>query len=194
MGHAVTQAHSADQDVRDRKLIAGLRNDDTTALSMLIDLYAAKLRDVAFLVVRRTDLAEDVVQSTFVSVWERRAELTITGSVAGYLYRTARNLALKLMRHERAEQRALEVVEREYVLRPATATNDGAIRLDAQALEVVVHSTLDGLQPQVREIFLMRRLHGMSYEEIAAVLELSILTVRSQMSRAMRRLADALND
>lgn len=178
----------------DSELIARLRQNDASALGALMQAYAERLTHIAYLTVRRRDLAEDVVQSVFVSLWHRRAELEITGSVFAYLGRAVRNQAVSVVRHEQAEQRARDTVEDVYTIVPRVTWNDGAAELESRELDRRVRETIDTLQPQVREIFLLRRLHGMAYPDIATLLGISVVTVRSQMSRAIRRLIEVIRD
>jgi RNA polymerase sigma-70 factor (ECF subfamily) len=182
------------QDVaqRDAELITCIRRDDAAALGILMRCYAEELTGLAMLTVHRMDLAQDAVQNVFVMTWERRRELNITGSVAAYLYRAVRNQAISILRHERAEHRAYDTLEQAYIVGDVVSWNDGEIHVQADEFDAAVRSALDGLQPQVREVFLMHRLQGMSYAEIAATLEVSVVTVRSQMSRAIKRIAEAL--
>jgi len=179
---------------RDAELIARLRQDDVRALGVLMQTYAERLTQIARLVVRRTDLAQDVVQNVFVSLWHRRAELEISGSVFVYLGRAVRNQAISTIRHEQAQQRAHDAVEAMYAIGPRVAWNEGAAALEVREIDQRIRHAIDTLQPQVREIFLLRRLHGMAYPDIAALLGVSVLTVRSQMSRAIRRLIDVVRE
>lgn len=190
----MARAGHTEADKRDHKLIALIRENDTIALSDLIRLYVISLREVAYGVVRREDLARDVVQDTFVKLWNKRAELNIHGSVAGYLYRAVRHTAINAVKHEHSVQRAQDAIAQSYVADPPMATNDGVSDLNARDLQLVVERTLKAMPPQVREIFLMRRFKEMDLDEIASVLGISFQSVKSQMSRAMRRLSEAIRD
>ena len=185
--------HSSD----DGSLVARLRSDDARALGLLMDRYAAALHRFVRQIVRRDDLADDVVQDVFVSTWERRKELVITTSVRSYLYRAAKNQALNAIRHESAEARArsslITDVDADGVpVAGGYAQNQGEEAVAAKELDAIVRRALELLQPQLREVFLLRRTHGLSYAEIAAALGLQVVTVRSQMSRAVRALAEAV--
>lgn len=177
---------------RDAEYVARIRREDVGGLEALMRAYAEELTNLALLTVHRMDLAQDAVQNVFIALWERRSELAIEGSVPAYLYRAVRNQAVTLLRHERAEQHAYEVVEHAYVVGEIVSWNEGETRIEADELDAEVQRVLDTLQPQVREIFLMHRLQGMSYAEIASVLGISVVTVRSQMSRAVTRIGRAV--
>jgi RNA polymerase sigma-70 factor (ECF subfamily) len=185
---------NSDDDV---SLIARLRSGDAKALGLLMDRYAVALHRFVRRIVWRDDLADDVVQDVFVSTWERREELVITTSVRGYLYRAARNLALNVVRHEKVEARAQALLTGDMDANGAHGAgsyvqNEGEVALAAKDLDAVVRRALDMLQPQLREVFLLRRMHGLSYDEIATAMGIKVVTVRSQMSRAVRALAQAV--
>ncbi|HXC24875.1 MAG TPA: RNA polymerase sigma-70 factor [Gemmatimonadaceae bacterium] len=187
---------SDDSDRNDASLVDRMRVGDATALGTLMDRHAAALHRFARRIVRRTDLADDVVQDVFVSLWERREGLVIAESVRAYLYRATRNQALKTVRHEQAEARAQfhagHSGDAESGATGQYAHNEGESDVAAEELETIVRRTLETLQPQLREVFLLRQLHGLSYEEISGTLGLKVVTVRSQMSRALRILTEAV--
>jgi RNA polymerase sigma-70 factor (ECF subfamily) len=184
---------SHEHDVRDAALWSHIQASDPTALRAIIEQYTTELRSFAMLVVRQEDMAQEVVQDVFVRLWERRTTLSIQGSLIAYLYRMTRNRALDMLKHERATQRLRTTIEREYVISGTpTALNEGTSNLLNEELRRALDQILRELQPQLREIFLMVRLHGMGYAEVADMLGISVVTVRSQMSRAVRRIGEAL--
>ena len=104
-----------------------------------------------------------------------------------------RNQAVTIRRHENVEHQARPIASSKPIwLATWSRGNEGDVRIEANELDVVVQQALDSLQPQVREIFLMHRLQGMRYDEIAAALEISVLTVRSQMSRGAMHVTPSL--
>lgn len=190
----MNRVQGAEQLLQVRALVDRLRVGEVSALEALIDVYATQLRQIAVMIVRRNDIADDVVQETFVSLWERRATLPPMENVTGYLCRMARNIALKTLRHEMAEERVQQTIELGYRVGylNSSTDNNASGRIEADELAIVVHQVLNAMQPQVREVFLLRRSQGLSYEEIATTLDISVVSVRSQMSRAMKRLAEVL--
>jgi RNA polymerase sigma-70 factor (ECF subfamily) len=169
-----------------------VQQSDPSALGAFVDVYATELRDLALFTVRSTDAAEDVVQEVFVRLWERRHSIAITGSVIAYLYRMTQNAALNVLRHERASERAHLAARHEYEIHTPAARNTGPWAVRDEELAVALERALSTLQPQVRTVFLMTSVQGMSYAEVAAALGIARTTVRSQMSRAIRQLAPLL--
>lgn len=136
------------------------------------------------------DEAEDIVQQTFVKLWERRASLDIAWSVKAYLYKMVHNAALNRIRHQKTknkyQQFNAQQLDTQHVLPEDTAPE----------LREKLQQALSDLPPQCRNIFELSRFEELKYREIAEQLNISIKTVETQMGKALRimrlQLADYL--
>jgi RNA polymerase sigma-70 factor (ECF subfamily) len=176
----------------DHALVARLRAGDETAFLALWNAHAARLADVAYRYLRSADAAADVVQQTFIAVWESRETLEVRTSLANFLYGAVRNRATNALAHERVVRRYRERVASEYDGAGFAAHNDGVGDVEAQELAAAVRAIVDALPVRTREIFLMSREDGLAPAEIAVVLNLSPQTVYNQLARAVRALAEGL--
>jgi len=136
------------------------------------------------------DAAEDVAQEAFIQLWRHRAAWVDQGSVQGYLYRTARNLALN-------EARRLEVRVRSSQRLRASAASERrpttpSEELDGRMLERAVEGALAALPERRREVFVLIRFHGLSYRQVAEVMGVSAQTVANQMTAALAELRRSL--
>jgi RNA polymerase sigma-70 factor (ECF subfamily) len=167
-----------------------LKTGDQTAFEMLFRTYYQSLCNYAYTFIQDRDDAEEVVQSTFLSVWEKREALEIHTAVKPYLYAMVRNACLNLLKHEKIKQRHIEgelaVAERsvESVTRTVMASE----------LEVRICKAMDQLPEQCRLIFKLSRFEELKYAEIADQLGLSIKTVENQMGKALRIMREQLKD
>ncbi|MBT1687445.1 RNA polymerase sigma-70 factor [Dawidia soli] len=167
-----------------------LKTGDTTAFEMLFRTYYQSLCNYAYTFIQDRDEAEEVVQSTFLSVWEKREALEIHTAVKPYLYAMVRNACLNLLKHEKIKQRHVEgelaVAERsvESVSRTVMASE----------LEVRICEAMEQLPEQCRLIFKLSRFEELKYAEIADQLGLSIKTVENQMGKALRIMREQLKD
>jgi RNA polymerase sigma-70 factor (ECF subfamily) len=119
----------------------------------------------------------------FLSLWDHRASVRITGSVQAYLFTAARNRALNHIEHERVVDRF-----RVSVLSRMTAA-DVAVHGEAECFAALeMQEALAMLPPRCRLVFNLQRNQGMTYEEVAATLGISVKTVEVQMGRALRAL------
>ena len=176
----------------DHALVERLRAGDDRAFLELWHAHAARLADVAYRYLRSADAAADVVQQTFIALWESHETLHVHTSIANFLYGAVRNRATNTLAHDRVVREHRERVAAEYDLETFAVQNEGARAIDVEELAAHVRSIVDTLPVRTREIFLMSREDGLAPSEIAAVLGLSAQTVYNQLARAVRTLAEGL--
>jgi RNA polymerase sigma-70 factor (ECF subfamily) len=131
--------------------------------------------------------AEELVHDVLLKVWMRRAHLAPTEELKTYLFRSTYNHALNHLRRRKVERvwkRSLPLGE---PIAPPTSSDD-----DIDKMETAVRRAVDDLPPRCREIFLLSREDGLSYNAIASTLGISIKTVETQMGRALKALRAAL--
>ena len=132
---------------------------------------------------------DDVVQESYLRIWQARARQPIDSAKA-FLFRIARNLALDTLRHERHSPiHAVTELSRLIVLEDKPDAAATAAR--QQEIDLLVEA-IDGLPARCREIFILRKLRGVSQKDIAARLGLSEQTVQVQAARGLRRVAESL--
>ena len=173
----------------DAELVRRIRDGDERALEEVFRAHYAGMCAFVRRFVHAPDVAEELVQDVFFKLWTKREGLTDIDALKTYLFRAARNTALNSLRRKKLEN---SWEEREAARgEPTTmaATDD-----DASADEVsrAVQAAILKLPPRCREIFLMSRDGGLTYNQIAASLELSIKTVETQMGRALKSLRISL--
>lgn len=135
------------------------------------------------------EAAEDVVQDLFLSVWDDLEAWQARGEqIRPALFVAARNRALDLLKHRRVRERQREQVRLAMVqkIRPADE------ELVASELKARVEDAVAALPERCRLIFTLSREGGRTYAEIAESLGLSVKTVETQMSRALRALRERL--
>lgn len=178
-----------DPDARDRELLRRLQEDDAAALEEALASYWTPLLEYVLRIVGSVDGAEDVVQEAFIELWSRR--MSCHTSVRAYLYRSARNMALNKRRGREVRSRlAVRVLRDGKEKRPPTPEEV----FDGRVLEEAMAEALANLPERRREVFQLVRYHGMSYREVAEVMEISTQTVANQMSAALATLRRALVD
>jgi RNA polymerase sigma-70 factor (ECF subfamily) len=173
---------------RDAELIRRLAADDAGALDTLLELHwAAVYRYVE----RRTgsrEQAADVAQEVFCRLWERRSAWRADGSVRGLLLRLARNMAVSEHRRQQARARATTGFAELYLERAAPVPGERA------ELRGALEAAVAALSPRRREVFLLRMLDDLSYDEIAEVMGTTRQTVANQLSQALGALRATLAD
>ena len=170
------------------ELLARLRAGDEEAFATIFrTTYPGLVVTVTRLLGERA-LAEEVVQDVLLELWRRRDTLLLSGTVAGYLFQAARNRALNRLRHDRTARRG------EPYVRPPSARPSADAAAISSELAAAVRAAIEALSAPQREVFLMSRDQGMTYQEIALLLGLSVKSVEARMGRALKELRDRLAD
>jgi RNA polymerase sigma-70 factor, ECF subfamily len=135
-------------------------------------------------------LAEDIVHSGFIRLWESRRTLAPDISPRSYLYKIVDNLSLNTLRHEKVKQQHAE-----YLLKTTSEdiSETGFDSIDLKQLSSAIDTAIAGLPEQMRIIFELRKYEGLKYAEIASRLNISVKTVDTQISRAMIKLKEKLS-
>jgi RNA polymerase sigma-70 factor (ECF subfamily) len=172
----------------DEELIPRVQAGDSGAFEYLFKRYYSALYAFVCAYVDSAETAEEVVQDVFLRTWEHRARWEPRGPVQTYLYKSARNRALDLIKHRKVERLWSERVRsnRAHGSLPFARSADDAVH--AEELEVTIARTLAALPERCRLIFLMSREHDLSYGQIAEVLDISVKTVETQIGRALKML------
>ena len=180
----------------DEFLFVALKQGDESAYEMLFKLYYADLCKYAITFLRVAELAEEVVQETFMDIWEKRQEIEIRKSWRAYIFRCVHNKCLSfLARAGRMTRSDIEISE-EIISHHKLA----CLKLDPEVLDKLFteemmesfQKALDELPPQCRKIFMLSRDERLSYQEISRKTGISMNTVKTQMKRALKKLRASL--
>jgi RNA polymerase sigma-70 factor (ECF subfamily) len=136
--------------------------------------------------------AADVTQEVLVKLWHYRGELE-DGRTRAWLLRTARNACLDALRH-RAVRRDVLTVHTDGVARAADDTPGPADHAEAADVHRHLWRALRALDEPYRSLVILRETQGLSYDELADVLDLSMSQVKVYLHRARRRLRHHLSN
>jgi RNA polymerase sigma factor (sigma-70 family) len=185
-----SKAHRAQQD---SQLVALVAEGDATALEALYDRYGKAAYSLALRILTDQNLAEDVVQEVFLSLWrDARRFDPARGTVATYL--------LSMTHH-----RSVDVVRREENLRRRHGPDEALTLLADQAsdledeVEVAerrtqIRAALAGLPEPQQGALMLAHFGGYTQREIASLAGIPLGTVKTRMAAGMRRLKDELRE
>lgn len=177
-------------DLRENQLTETLKAGDKTAFEMLFRTYYQPLCNYAYTFVQDRDEAEEIVQTTFLSVWEKRDTLEIHTAVKPYLYAMVRNACLNVLKHEKVKQQHAQVE-----MAVAERSVESVARtVMASELEHKIYRAMDTLPEQCRLVFKLSRFEELKYAEIAQQLDISVKTVENHMGKALRIMREQLRD
>jgi RNA polymerase sigma-70 factor, ECF subfamily len=171
--------------MRERRLIQRAKTGDAQACAQIVrDNYAAVYRLLAHLT-RDTHRAEDLCQETFAAAWAKIDSFNGQSSIATWLHAIAYRKFLDWLRAQKREP--AEQLSRDEELNPLASLFADE---DAKSL----HAALDSVDPPHREVLVLHYLLGFSYQEMAAILEQPIGTMKWRTSVALEQMREILGD
>jgi RNA polymerase sigma-70 factor, ECF subfamily len=179
---------AADAGAAEAELVAKARDGNLFAFEEIVRRHERRVYAVAYRIVRRHDVADDVVQEAFLRAYRGLDRFDTARPFGPWIARIAANLAVSHVRSPVAREQELPEGYGEMA-----AASPGPLEgaLDAEAREVLDRA-VEALSPEQRAVFVLRVNEDLSYREIAEALDLSIGTVMSRLSRARERLRLAL--
>jgi RNA polymerase sigma-70 factor (ECF subfamily) len=187
--------------LNDETLLARAQAGDISAFEELVGRHEDKVYGLALRMMRSEADAAEITQDTFLSAYQHLAEFRGEAAFGSWVHRIAANNALMRLRR----QRTLEVVNEdlaapEFTERGSLAEapeTDWSRRADDRILDEelgrAIRQATDGLPEGYREVFLLKDMEGMSYEEISEMLGISVPVVKSRLHRARLALREAID-
>jgi RNA polymerase sigma-70 factor, ECF subfamily len=188
---------SADADAL---LVERAQRGDHHAFEMLVVKYQRRVERLISRMVRDSGLVEDVAQESFIRAWRALPQFRGDSAFYTWLYRIAVNTAKKaLMERKRDplvnESTLVSPEEGEEPSRVENELSDGETPealLASKEIAATVNAAIDALSEDLRQAIVLREIEGLSYEEIADVMNCPIGTVRSRIFRAREAIATRL--
>jgi len=184
----------------DAPLVERAKQGDARAFEMLVVKYQRRIERLIGRMVRDVDLVPDIAQETFIRAYRALPQFRGESAFYTWLYRIAVNTAKKSLmelkrdplvteaaRASRDEDEEPHRVENE----PSDAATPDAV-LASKQIAAAVNFAVEALSEDLRQAITLREIEGLSYEEIAALMNCPIGTVRSRIFRAREAIAARL--
>lgn len=173
----------------DGALFTLIEQGDKGAFTEAYERYHKLLYVLAYRYLMNADMAEDVVQHVFTCLWEFRSELRVGVSLKNYLFTMTKNHVLNLIRNENSA-----VTKNYEMAQSAPAYEDNLVEnLEKKELMSSFYKAVDKLPAQKREICLMKVREELTNQEIAERMNLSVNTIKTHYSEALKLLRIHLN-
>ena len=173
---------ASDQLLEDRALLDRLRQDDERAFAAIYQRYWMVMYNHAYRILQDREETRDVVQDSFVALWHSRQGFTSSENLSGLLYTTVRRKVLDAIAQRKVRTKYLESLDAYMCLH----SNDTQADLDARELAEAFDREIKMLPAKMQTVFQMRVKQHCSYKEIATILGISELTVKKQVSNAIK--------
>lgn len=170
----------------EHNLFDRIRKGDEEAFNKAFNLFYSPLCFFTDKFLHDLDASRSLVQQLYVDLWIKREKLLVI-SLKSYLYHSARNAAIDVLKHKNVESKYFSSLQHEEV----AELNDW---IEEAELSDRINRAIQKLPDRCREIFILCRFEEMKYAEIADRLNISVKTVEMQMCIALKKLRKELTD
>jgi RNA polymerase sigma-70 factor (ECF subfamily) len=171
-------------------LVKRIQGGDRDAFVQLMDAYETRVYRLALRFTGSVPDAEDVTLEIFHGIYRSIGRFRGNSSLGTWIYRIAMNNCLEYRR-----KRRLDVVPYDEELMSVASTNwrhDPVLSANQMELSEKVEAAINSLSPLHRDVIVLHELQGLTYQEVAATLNVPVGTVKSRLSNAFRRLREQL--
>ena len=167
---------------REQRLIEQLKKQDEKAFSAIYSLYVKRVYTYALHILKSPGLAEDVVQETFIKLWENASFIQSDRPLQPFIFTIARNKALNVLRRAAHETWITD----EMTAHIFDEKEDAHAYVQRKQTAEFINDAVNLLPPQRRLIYDLCRNNGYSYKQVAEKLGIKDSTVNSQMVKALK--------
>lgn len=179
------------------ELIQSARTGDSRAQTQLVKMYSGRIFNLGLRMLRNREDAEDLLQETFITAFKKLGTFKEKSSFYTWVYRIAVNIALGKLREQSKMKVAYSIQEPEFENLQGLSISDWPVHIETkisdEEFRAALDATLDDLPEKYRSVFVLRDLEGLSTEETAKMLDLTVSNVKVRLMRARLFLRDRLN-
>lgn len=160
--------------------------DDQSAFKQFYHLFFFKLYQFAYSYVHSKESAEELVNDVFLNFWQKRETADTIKNINVYLYVAVKNASLNWLRKNKA---GLQVSIDDLTVHHIHLAPNPELLLITRELQSHIGEAIEQLPPRCKIIFKLIKEDGLSYKEVASILEISVKTVDTQLYIALKKLA-----
>ena len=174
----------------DEELMQEIKADNMFAFDILYKKYSKKLYKFGYSILKSQEDAENLIQDVYLNTWENRHKVEKDYSVKSYLFSTAYNSAISIIRRKARESQFIEY------LKSLQITNEEPVNVALEYNELTnkLNEIIKLLPQRQKEVYLLHRVDGLKYSEIAERLNISVNTIENHMSRALKTIREKLGN
>ena len=174
--------------LHEREYFARVACGDEAAFAQIFYHYTARIHPFIRKMVRSEEVAEEIVQDVFVSLWNRREKLVEIDHYAAYIFTIATNKTFNYLKSKAREEKHLK----ELAAIKKDITNNTLETIDLHESNQLINKLVNQLTPQRKLIYKLTREEGLSHDEIAQRLNISKNTVKNHLVETLRFLRENL--
>ena len=168
--------------LNDYELTRALRDSDDEAFRVLFFRYYKPVYTFLWTRIRSVELARDIVQDVFSRLWIHRHTLNPDRGCKAYLFRIADRLLIDHFRKQSSQKTYKNYIQ-----------NKIPDPFPDPDLQITLQNAINTLPDPLRQVFLLSRYEGYTYQEIAKICRISVKTVESRMTKAFKKLRNVIS-
>jgi RNA polymerase sigma-70 factor (ECF subfamily) len=174
----------------DEELMQQIKAENMVAFDALYAKYNKRLYKFAYSILKSSEEAENVIQDVFLNLWENRQKVEKNSSIKYYVFTIAYNSAISVLRKKSRESEFFEY------LKSLQDLNQEPVNLELEFNELTtkLDEIVNDLPPRQKEVYLLHKVEGMKYNEIAEKLNISVNTIENHMARALKTIREKLGN
>lgn len=165
-----------------------LASDSTHAFQLFYDRHQVRIYNLAVRYLKCSEIAQDVVQEVFMKLWTQRKTVRFIGPVEGWLFSVGKNNILNRHKRMTIEGKVLNQMQ----LIQENVDDSLQKTIDTEQYKFLFDKAMQGLSGKQLEVYLLAKRENLSYLQIAVHLNISPLTVKTHMSRALNHIRYSL--
>ena len=172
--------------ITDTELMRQVKNGDESAFRVLVEKYQQQIRNLSMQYVGNHQDAEEVAQDVFIRLLRAADSYEPKGKLTTFLYRIAVNLSLNKIRDRKWKRWVVweSMNNNEMISHHSEDAEDPNGLLEKKEKQSEIRRVIDSLPANQKTAVLLKRYHGLSYEEIAEIMQCSVSAVESRLHRA----------
>lgn len=180
--------------MKEQELLQRARDGDQEAFGELVRLYEKKVYALTLRMCKNPEDAAEAAQEAFLAAWQGLKFFRGESSFSTWLYRLASNASVDLLRREQRHKAGAgpSLNDEDTFIDVVDDAPSPQLAAERSELRKQIEEGLQALTPEHRTVLVLREMHQLSYDEIAAALDLDTGTVKSRISRARKQLRNIL--
>jgi RNA polymerase sigma-70 factor (ECF subfamily) len=174
----------------DEELMQEIKAGNMFAFDELYRKYNKKLYKFGYSILKSTEEAENLIQDVFLNLWENRYKVEKNSSIKSYVFTITYNSAISIIRKKTRESQFIEYLKtlQDINVEPVN------VELEYNELTNKLDEIIKELPKRQKEVYLLHKVEGLKYNEIAERLNISVNTIENHMSHALKTIRKKLGN
>jgi RNA polymerase sigma-70 factor (ECF subfamily) len=174
----------------DEELMREIKADNMFAFDTLYNKYNKRVYKFGYSILKSHEDSENLVQDVFLNFWENRYKVENDSSIRSYLFTITYHSAISIIRKKARETDFIEH------LKSLGKVSEDCVNMEIEYIELTnrLSEIIKALPPRQKEVYLLQKVEGLKYNEIADRLNISVNTIENHMSRALKTIREKLGN